>query len=60
MFDKRLAKIIALWRSTQHEGERGAAGLAELVDPAASLKFIPSILADKTCGLFAAIAASST
>jgi crotonobetainyl-CoA:carnitine CoA-transferase CaiB-like acyl-CoA transferase len=35
----------------------GAAGLAELVDPAASLKFIPSIIADKTCGLFAAIAA---
>jgi crotonobetainyl-CoA:carnitine CoA-transferase CaiB-like acyl-CoA transferase len=35
----------------------GAAGLAELVDPAASLKFVPSIIADKTCGLFAAIAA---
>jgi crotonobetainyl-CoA:carnitine CoA-transferase CaiB-like acyl-CoA transferase len=35
----------------------GAAGLAELVDPEAGLKFIPSIIADKTCGLFAAIAA---
>jgi crotonobetainyl-CoA:carnitine CoA-transferase CaiB-like acyl-CoA transferase len=34
----------------------GAAGLAELVDPDAGLKFIPSIIADKTCGLFAAIA----
>jgi crotonobetainyl-CoA:carnitine CoA-transferase CaiB-like acyl-CoA transferase len=34
----------------------GAAGLAELVDPQAGLKFIPSIIADKTCGLFAAIA----
>ncbi len=35
----------------------GAAGLAQLVDPAAPLTFIPSIIADKTCGLFAAIAA---
>jgi crotonobetainyl-CoA:carnitine CoA-transferase CaiB-like acyl-CoA transferase len=35
----------------------GAAGLAELVDPDAGLQFIPSIIADKTCGLFAAIAA---
>ncbi len=35
----------------------GAAGLAELVDPHAGLQFIPSIIADKTCGLFAAIAA---
>jgi crotonobetainyl-CoA:carnitine CoA-transferase CaiB-like acyl-CoA transferase len=34
----------------------GAAGLAELVDPEASLQFIPSIIADKTCGLFATIA----
>jgi crotonobetainyl-CoA:carnitine CoA-transferase CaiB-like acyl-CoA transferase len=34
----------------------GAAGLAALVDPAEPLKFIPSIIADKTCGLFAAIA----
>jgi len=35
----------------------GASGLAALVDPAEPLKFIPSIIADKTCGLFAAIAA---
>jgi crotonobetainyl-CoA:carnitine CoA-transferase CaiB-like acyl-CoA transferase len=34
----------------------GAAGLAQLVDPDAPLTFIPSIIADKTCGLFAAIA----
>jgi crotonobetainyl-CoA:carnitine CoA-transferase CaiB-like acyl-CoA transferase len=34
----------------------GAAGLASLVDPEAGLKFVPSIIADKTCGLFAAIA----
>jgi crotonobetainyl-CoA:carnitine CoA-transferase CaiB-like acyl-CoA transferase len=34
----------------------GATGLAALVDPAEPLKFIPSIIADKTCGLFAAIA----
>ena len=34
----------------------GAAGLAQLVDPEAPLQFIPSILADKTCGLFATIA----
>jgi crotonobetainyl-CoA:carnitine CoA-transferase CaiB-like acyl-CoA transferase len=35
----------------------GACGLAQLVDAAAPLTFIPSIIADKTCGLFAAIAA---
>jgi crotonobetainyl-CoA:carnitine CoA-transferase CaiB-like acyl-CoA transferase len=34
----------------------GAAGLAQLVDSEAPLQFIPSILADKTCGLFATIA----
>jgi crotonobetainyl-CoA:carnitine CoA-transferase CaiB-like acyl-CoA transferase len=34
----------------------GAAGLAALVDPDEPLKFVPSIIADKTCGLFAAIA----
>ncbi|HEX4739914.1 MAG TPA: CoA transferase [Caulobacteraceae bacterium] len=34
----------------------GAAGLAQLVDPDAPLQFIPSIIADKTCGLFATIA----
>src|SRR5271168_323315 len=34
----------------------GAAGLAQLVDPEAPLTFVPSIIADKTCGLFAAIA----
>ena len=34
----------------------GAAGLASLVDPDEPLKFVPSIIADKTCGLFAAIA----
>ena len=34
----------------------GAAGLAQLVDPEEPLKFVPSIIADKTCGLFAAIA----
>lgn len=34
----------------------GAAGLAALVDPGEPLKFVPSIIADKTCGLFAAIA----
>ena len=34
----------------------GAAGLAALVDPSAPLQFVPSIIADKTCGLFAAIA----
>jgi crotonobetainyl-CoA:carnitine CoA-transferase CaiB-like acyl-CoA transferase len=34
----------------------GAAGLAQLVNPEAPLTFIPSIIADKTCGLFAAIA----
>ena len=31
-------------------------GLAALVDPDAALQFVPSIIADKTCGLFAAIA----
>ena len=34
----------------------GAFGLPELVDPAAPLRPVPSIIADKTCGLFAAIA----
>jgi crotonobetainyl-CoA:carnitine CoA-transferase CaiB-like acyl-CoA transferase len=34
----------------------GAAGLAELIDPDEGFKFVPSIIADKTCGLFAAIA----
>ncbi len=34
----------------------GATGLASLVDPNEPLKFVPSIIADKTCGLFAAIA----
>jgi len=34
----------------------GAAGLASMIDPNAGLQFIPSIVADKTCGLFAAIA----
>jgi crotonobetainyl-CoA:carnitine CoA-transferase CaiB-like acyl-CoA transferase len=34
----------------------GASGLAQLVDPDEPLKFVPSIIADKTCGLFAAIA----
>ena len=34
----------------------GATGLAQLVDPEKGLEFIPSIIADKTCGLFAAIA----
>jgi crotonobetainyl-CoA:carnitine CoA-transferase CaiB-like acyl-CoA transferase len=34
----------------------GASGLAQLVDPDAPLTFVPSIIADKTCGLFAAIA----
>ena len=34
----------------------GAAGLAKLVNPDAPLQFVPSIIADKTCGLFAAIA----
>jgi crotonobetainyl-CoA:carnitine CoA-transferase CaiB-like acyl-CoA transferase len=34
----------------------GAVGLAALVDPAEPLKFVPSMIADKTCGLFAAIA----
>ena len=34
----------------------GATGLAQLVDPDEPLKFVPSIIADKTCGLFAAIA----
>jgi crotonobetainyl-CoA:carnitine CoA-transferase CaiB-like acyl-CoA transferase len=37
----------------------GAAGLGRLVDPAAPLSFVPSIIADKTCGLFAAIACLS-
>jgi len=35
----------------------GAAGLAALTDPEAPLQFIPSVIADKTSGLFAAIAA---
>ncbi|HEY7851979.1 MAG TPA: CoA transferase [Caulobacteraceae bacterium] len=34
----------------------GAFGLQALVDPAAPLRPVPSIIADKTCGLFAAIA----
>jgi crotonobetainyl-CoA:carnitine CoA-transferase CaiB-like acyl-CoA transferase len=34
----------------------GAFGLPELVDPGAPLRPVPSIIADKTCGLFAAIA----
>ncbi len=34
----------------------GACGLAPLVDPEAPLRPIPSYVADKTCGLFAAIA----
>jgi crotonobetainyl-CoA:carnitine CoA-transferase CaiB-like acyl-CoA transferase len=34
----------------------GATGLAQLVDPARGLEFVPSLIADKTCGLFAAIA----
>jgi crotonobetainyl-CoA:carnitine CoA-transferase CaiB-like acyl-CoA transferase len=37
----------------------GAAGLAQLVDPEAPLQYVPSIIADKTSGLFAAIAALS-
>ncbi len=35
----------------------GTAGLPALTDPAAPLAFIPSVIADKTSGLFAAIAA---
>jgi crotonobetainyl-CoA:carnitine CoA-transferase CaiB-like acyl-CoA transferase len=35
----------------------GACGLEALVDPKAPLRPLPSLLADKTCGLFAAIAA---
>ena len=35
----------------------GTAGLAALSDPSAPLQFIPSVIADKTSGLFAAIAA---
>lgn len=35
----------------------GACGLAGLADPAAALRPLPSIIADKTCGLFAVIAA---
>ena len=34
----------------------GACGLAEMVDPANAFIPLPSIVADKTCGLFAAIA----
>ena len=34
----------------------GTAGLAALTDPGAPLQFIPSVIADKTCGLFTAIA----
>jgi crotonobetainyl-CoA:carnitine CoA-transferase CaiB-like acyl-CoA transferase len=34
----------------------GATGLAQLVDPARGLEFVPTLIADKTCGLFAAIA----
>ena len=34
----------------------GTAGLAALTDPDAPLQFIPSVIADKTCGLFTAIA----
>ncbi len=34
----------------------GATGLAQMIDPGEPLKFVPSIIADKTCGLFAAIA----
>jgi crotonobetainyl-CoA:carnitine CoA-transferase CaiB-like acyl-CoA transferase len=35
----------------------GAFGLAALVNPGAPLRPVPSIIADKTCGLFAVIAA---
>lgn len=35
----------------------GACGLGQLVDPEAELRPLPSFLADKTCGLFAVIAA---
>jgi crotonobetainyl-CoA:carnitine CoA-transferase CaiB-like acyl-CoA transferase len=35
----------------------GAAGLGALVEPGRSLRPLPSLLADKTCGLFATIAA---
>jgi len=34
----------------------GACGLGQLVDPEADLRPLPSLLADKTCGLFAVIA----
>lgn len=34
----------------------GACGLGQLVDPEAELRPLPSLLADKTCGLFAVIA----
>ena len=37
----------------------GADGLESLADPDAPLRPVPSIIADKTCGLFAAIAALS-
>ncbi|MHB8529376.1 MAG: CaiB/BaiF CoA transferase family protein [Caulobacteraceae bacterium] len=37
----------------------GACGLAAMGDPAAPFKPLPSYVADKTCGLFAAIAALS-
>jgi crotonobetainyl-CoA:carnitine CoA-transferase CaiB-like acyl-CoA transferase len=35
----------------------GACGLNALVEPGAALRPLPSVIADKTCGLFAAIAA---
>jgi crotonobetainyl-CoA:carnitine CoA-transferase CaiB-like acyl-CoA transferase len=37
----------------------GACGLAALVEPDATFRQLPSIIADKTCGLFATIAALS-
>jgi crotonobetainyl-CoA:carnitine CoA-transferase CaiB-like acyl-CoA transferase len=37
----------------------GACGLGAMVDPAAPLRPVPSVIADKTCGLFAVIAALS-
>jgi hypothetical protein len=48
MYDERLAKIIALWRSTQHEGERQAArGKAERIAKELGMSFEAAVAADQ-------------
>ena len=48
MYDERLAKIIALWRSTQHDGERQAArGKAERIAKELGMSFEAAVAADQ-------------